>query len=78
MSGDGFEATSAVIGGIAAVVTFVAVWIAAIGSVGWVFGIALGWIPAWIAAAIAYVFFRFLWPLLLLGVLAIIVLATGA
>jgi len=32
----------ATIGG---VIAFFAVWIAAVMSVGWVFGIALGWIP---------------------------------
>lgn len=55
-------------GGIAMVVTFIAVYIAAVGSVGWVIGIALGWIPAGLASALAYLVFRYLWWLMLLGI----------
>lgn len=46
------------IGGIAMAVTFIAVYIAAVDSVGWVIGIALGWIPAGLASALAYLVFR--------------------
>ena len=41
-----------VFGWIAAIVTF-GVYVAAVASVGWVIGLALGWIPVGIAAAIA-------------------------
>lgn len=72
MSEDGFERGMAMvgtaIGGIAMVVTFIAVYIAAVGSVGWVIGIALGWIPAGLASALAYLVFRYLWWLMLLGI----------
>jgi hypothetical protein len=64
----GLTATGMVIGGIASVITFIAVYIAAVGSVGWVIGIALGWIPAGLASALAYVVFRYLWWLMLLGI----------
>lgn len=56
------------LGGVTALVTFIAVYIAAVGSVGWVIGIALGWIPAGLAAAIAGTLVRWLWPLLALSV----------
>lgn len=56
-----------VLGWIAAVITFFCVWAAAVASVGWVFGIALGWIPAYLGALIAYAAFRFLWWLMLLA-----------
>jgi hypothetical protein len=72
MSYDDVDPAGPVIGGLAAAMTFVIVWIAAIGSVGWVFGIALGWVPAWLAAAVAYAFFRVLWPLPLLGLLGLL------
>jgi hypothetical protein len=54
-------------GGIVAFITFFAVWYAAAQSAGWVVGIALGWIPAGIAAAIAGGLTMLLWlPVLLL------------
>jgi hypothetical protein len=58
-----------IIGSLAALMTFLAVYIAAVGSVGWVFGIAIGWIPATLAAWLAWLLFRYLWWLMLLGVL---------
>jgi hypothetical protein len=72
MSEDGFdrgmEMVGTAIGGIAMVVTFIAVYIAAVDSVGWVIGIAVGWIPAGLASALAYLVFRYLWWLMLLGI----------
>ena len=56
-------------GGIGALITFVSVYIAAVASVGWVFGIALGWIPAWLAAMVAFVALRYLWWILVLALL---------
>ena len=55
-------------GWLAGIITFVAVYIAAVGSVGWVIGIALGWIPSMLAAGLAYFIFRWLWPLIAVGV----------
>ncbi len=49
------------LGGIAALIAFVGVMLAACNEAGWVIGSALGWIPAGIAAAITYVLFRWLW-----------------
>ena len=56
------------IGCIAAVITFLGVYLAAVDSVGWVIGIALGWIPSSLAAWLAFWIFRLLWPFLLVGV----------
>jgi hypothetical protein len=50
------------------VITFLAVYIAAIGSVGWVIGIALGWIPAMLAAGFAFFVFLWLWWLILIAI----------
>ena len=70
------EAISAFAGGCAALVAFVGVYVAAVSSVGWVIGIALGWIPAMLAALLAgfvvYVAFRFFWMIILLGGLVFI------
>jgi len=43
------------------VAAFLAVYIAAIALVGWIFGLALGWIPAFPAAWIASVLLRQHW-----------------
>jgi hypothetical protein len=43
------------------VVAFLVVYLAAIDSAGWVIGIALGWIPAFFAAATAFFIGRHLW-----------------
>jgi hypothetical protein len=60
--------TGIVIGSLAALVTFIVVYVAAVGSVGWVIGIALGWIPAGLAAALAGTLVRWLWPLIAIGI----------
>jgi hypothetical protein len=62
-----FALIGIVFGGLAWLVTFVAVYIAAVASVGWVIGIALGWFPALLAAILAFVIFRYLWWLIALG-----------
>jgi hypothetical protein len=49
------------IGVIAWLVTFLAVYVAAVDSAGWVVGIALGWIPATMAGGVAFFLFRYLW-----------------
>ena len=57
------------LGALAAVAAFGGVYIAAVGSAGWVVGIALGWIPAVLAAVASFLLFRYLWWLVLLAVL---------
>jgi hypothetical protein len=56
----------AFLGAIGALIVYFGVWIAAADSAGWVIGIALGWIPAAIAAGIVWVLLRYGWWLLLL------------
>lgn len=67
-----FGVTGTVVAYFAAVVTFIAVYIAAVGSVGWVIGIALGWIPAGLASGVAFLVGRYLWWLLALAILLIV------
>ena len=74
---DWFDNTGMVIGSLAGLITFIIVYIAAVGSAGWVFGIALGWIPAGLASGLAYLIFRYLWWLLLFGVIALMSKANG-
>ena len=50
------------------IIVFIGVWIYAIASWGFLIGIALGWFPAAIAGVIA----GLLWPLIVLGVVALI------
>jgi hypothetical protein len=66
-----FAITGFIVGGLAALIAFVAVYIAAVGSVGWVIGIALGWIPAGLAAGLAFVLGRYLWWLAALLILLV-------
>jgi hypothetical protein len=70
---DGFYENPVVrgIGFLVSFITFTAIWISAIASVGWVFGVVIGWIPAFIAGTIAF----FLWPFVLLIVFFLILLA---
>ena len=58
------------IGALTGIATFLAVYLLAIDSVGWPVGIALGWIPAAIAAAVVTVLLRYLWPAVLFLLLA--------
>jgi hypothetical protein len=60
------------IGAVAGIATFLAVYLLAIDSVGWAAGIALGWIPAVIAAAVVAVLLRCFWPAVLFLLLAAI------
>lgn len=55
----------------AAALSFVGVYLAAVASVGWVLGIALGWIPAGLAAVAMFFLFKYLWWLVLLAALII-------
>ncbi len=55
------------LGSIGGIIAFIWIYIAAVGSVGWVIGIALGWIPAILGALLCYVLLRLLWlPAMLL------------
>ena len=56
-----FSVIGGLVGGLGGIVTFLVVYLAAIDSVGWVIGIALGWIPAFLAAAVVYFVGRYLW-----------------
>lgn len=60
------------IGALAGIATFLGVYVLAVDSVGWAAGIALGWIPAVIAAAVVAVLLRYLWPAVLFLLLAAI------
>lgn len=56
-------------------IAFITIYIAAVGSVGWVIGIALGWIPAYLGAVAAFIFLRYLWLpsiILIVGTLLLI------
>lgn len=68
MDDDGWYAiTGTVIGWLGGVVTFIGIYIAAVSSVGWVVGLALGWVAAYLGAALCFFLLRFLWlPALLL------------
>lgn len=56
-----YRVISKVLGCLAAVVTLIACWIAAIAQWGWLLGIAFGWIPALIIAAIVGFLIYALW-----------------
>lgn len=64
-----FRVIGGLIGGLGGLLTFALVYLAAIDSVGWVIGIALGWIPAFLAAALVFFVGRYLWWVLLLLVI---------
>lgn len=55
---------------ITGVLSFVAIWIYALASWGFLFGLMFGWIPALIGGAIL----GFLWPLVVLAIIGIIIL----
>ena len=62
-----YSTVGIVIGGLAGAIAYISVCIAAVRSVGWVVGIALGWIPAGLAAALAFFLGRYLWLPLVIG-----------
>lgn len=72
MLAQSFAGVGMLTGGIALIVTYFAVYIAAVDSVGWVIGIALGWIPSGLAAWVAYGILRFLWPVLIVAALVLV------
>jgi hypothetical protein len=62
VSGNLYIRIGSILGVIGACIAFFGAYSAAINSTGWVIGLALGWITAWLAAAVAFVIFRHLWP----------------
>jgi len=59
------------IGVLVGVVVFAASWIYCIAEYGYLFGVGLGWLPSIIVAVIA----TFLWPFIILGLIALFVFA---
>jgi hypothetical protein len=76
--GDGWFADIGMAAGeIAWVVAFLAVYIAAVGSAGWVIGIAMRWIPASLAAPAAFLVLRYLWPVIFIVALVLVLKIMG-
>lgn len=53
-----------ILGPVAGVATFIGAWWYCAAEYGFLWGFGFGWVPATIAAAIAYFCARFLWPLI--------------
>jgi hypothetical protein len=70
-SGELYIRIGGLLGALGACIAFFGAYVAAINSTGWVIGLALGWITAWLAAVVAFVICRNLWPL---GVVLLIAL----
>lgn len=51
------------------VIVFIGCWIYCVATYGFLLGVGLGWFPSMIAAAILSIF----WPILLIGVVAVII-----
>lgn len=69
------DAIGPVVGVITAIIAFLAAWVYCMANYGFLFGFGLGWLPAAILAVISGVAMRFLWPLVVLGLLAVAALA---
>ncbi len=69
MGGNNYYVGGAVIVGF---IVFAGIWIYALGEWGLLFGLLFGWIPALIGGFVI----GFLWPLALLAVIAILLLAS--
>jgi hypothetical protein len=61
-----YKGIGSLLGATGALIAFFSVYMAAINSNGWVIGIALGWLTAWLVAAVTFAALRYLWPLLVL------------
>lgn len=61
-----------ILGVLAGLATFALIMFLAVQREGWVIGLALGWIPASIAAVALGVAVRFLWIILVVGVIYLI------
>jgi hypothetical protein len=64
-----YEGFGTFLGALGAIAAFLGVYAAAVASVGWVIGLALGWVAAGIAASITFAVVKYLWPLALLAAL---------
>jgi hypothetical protein len=53
-------------------VAFFGAYSTAINSTGWLMGLALGWTTAWLAAAVAFVILRRLWPFMVVLLIALL------
>lgn len=58
------------IGSIIAPILFIGIWIYALVTLGFLLGLAVGWIPAFMGAFIA----RYIWPLIILGILVVVLI----
>ena len=76
-AGSAFHAIGAALGWFAALVTFIAVYIAAVTYVGWAVGLALGWIPASLGAMFAFLIGRYTWWLLLIAFAGLLLFAAN-
>jgi hypothetical protein len=70
VSGDLYIRVGSILGIVGACAAFFGAYSAAISSTGWTIGLALGWITAWLAAAVAFVLFRHLWPFVVVLLIA--------
>lgn len=64
-----YESVGNFVGGLVGLVVFVGSWIYCISTYGFLLGVGLGWLPSAICAVIAGGLARFLWPLLVLGIM---------
>jgi glycerol-3-phosphate acyltransferase PlsY len=62
------------IGLITGAIVFIAVYIAAIASIGWVVGIALGWVAAGAAGYITYNVCRRWWTWVIISIIALFIM----
>ena len=60
--------------GITGILVFIGSWIYCIVTYGFLFGVGLGWLPSGIVAVIAAFIVGWLWPLIVMGILALIYL----
>ena len=71
-SGELYIRIGSLLGIVGACIAFFATYLAAINATGWVIGLALGWITAWLAAAVAFILLRHLWPLSVVLLIALL------
>jgi hypothetical protein len=67
-----YDAIGCMLGGVGGLCAFVAVLVAAIASTGWFVGIILGWLAAALACGATFFVLRYLWPIGLLFLLALL------
>ena len=61
------------LGSLAALIAFFGSWFYCVSEYGYLFGFGLGWLPSLILAAIVFAVVRYLWPIIILGGLALFV-----